>query len=129
MIRILSKNRNTRGLCRLGVGVLAALALLSWAPPPAAAQNCTSMNPTDWPLPAKPYFMIAFDTSGSMTSTVTPASDNTCGYGASTGYLQRRVSHGRCAIMNTILAPMNCGECGEDPIICYDRHTVNKLRN
>jgi len=97
MIRALSTRRNLRCLCRFGLGVIATLALLIWAPPEAMAQNCASMNPTDWPLPAKPYFMIAFDTSGSMSTNVAGAASS-CGYGS-----QRR-DHGRCAIHNIVTA-------------------------
>ena len=49
------------------LGVLLTLSSLSSG---AAAQEpaaCLSPNPADWPDPSKPYFMIAFDTSGSMT--------------------------------------------------------------
>ncbi len=96
MSRVLVESRNLRGLCRAGLGVMAALALFFWAPPSAHAQNCSSMNPTDWPLPAKPYFMIAFDTSGSMNGDVGSASS--CGYG------NERRDHGRCAIYNIVTA-------------------------
>jgi hypothetical protein len=53
-------------------------------------------DPAAWPAPAKPYFMIAFDTSGSMVNTI--ASGNSC------GYPNNRLGHGRCAIKNTIQA-------------------------
>ncbi len=66
----------------------------------AAAQEpnaCLSTNPADWPAPSKPYFMIAFDTSGSMDSTVSGAA-NSC------GYENTRLGHGRCAVRNTVRA-------------------------
>ncbi len=80
----------------LGAAAAVVVTLVAWAPPPAMAQNCSSMNPTDWPLPAKPYFMIAFDTSGSMSADV--GSPSSCGYG------NQRRDHGRCAIYNIVTA-------------------------
>ncbi|MCA9594830.1 MAG: hypothetical protein KC776_16030 [Myxococcales bacterium] len=78
----------------VGVAVSAAL-----APSIARAQEppaCLSQDPKDWPSPSKPYFMIAFDTSGSMTSTV--STTNSC------GYPNNRIGHGRCALKNTVQA-------------------------
>jgi hypothetical protein len=45
--------------------LLAADALF---PQQALAQNCASFDPADWPPPARPYFMLVVDTSGSMTA-------------------------------------------------------------
>ncbi|HYC54270.1 MAG TPA: MopE-related protein [Candidatus Binatia bacterium] len=68
-------------------------------PPSAAAQeaaSCLSSDPSAWAAPSKPYFMIAADTSGSMTTDVgTPSS---CGYGST------RLAHLRCAIANMVRA-------------------------
>lgn len=61
---------------------------------PAHAQSCLSSDPSQWPNPAKPYFMVVFDTSGSMTQTVAPP--NTC------GFPNDRLGHGRCALRNIV---------------------------
>ena len=60
--------------------------------------DCTSSDPSKWPPPAKPYFMIAFDTSGSMSDKPTGMVTDSCGYG------NNKLSHGRCAIQKTIKA-------------------------
>ena len=65
---------------RLGVGALFGLlaAAAAFAPgrvPEAFAQEdpaCLSEDPADWPAPAKPYFMIVMDTSGSMVQCTNP---------------------------------------------------------
>jgi MYXO-CTERM domain-containing protein len=81
-----------------------ALAAASLAAVTARAEpaECLSFDPTKWPAPSKPYFMIAFDTSSSMTDPVNNAAGqpitDSCGYGTN------RISHGRCAIKNTFLA-------------------------
>ena len=59
--------------------------------------------PSQWPAPSKPYFMIAFDTSGSMTDrrsrrTTRAATRN------------NRIGHARCAVKNTFLAFAGAGE-------------------
>jgi hypothetical protein len=36
------------------------------------AADCSSADPTDWPLPARHYFLVIADTSGSMTACTTP---------------------------------------------------------
>ncbi|HZF47847.1 MAG TPA: MopE-related protein [Polyangiaceae bacterium] len=80
--------------------VAAALIAPTIAPASAFAAEpaaCLSSDPTQWPSPSKPYFMIAFDTSGSMITGVAGAS-NSC------GYPNDRLGHGRCAIKNTIQA-------------------------
>ena len=81
----------------LGFSVSAAAAL-SLVPALASAQafDCSSPNPAMWPPAAKPYFMIAFDTSGSMTTSV--ATSNSC------SYPNDRLGHGRCAVKNTVQA-------------------------
>ncbi len=83
---------------RTALSALACLASAAIALPAAAQEDpkCLSPNPADWPAAARPYFMIAFDTSGSMTSTV--ATNNSC------GYPNNRLGHGRCAVKNTMQA-------------------------
>jgi len=91
------KARSSRGaLVPAMAAAVAAVAALG--PQVAEAQpfDCSSMNPSDWPAPAKPYFMIAFDTSGSMDTTVNVS--NSC------GYTNDRLGHGRCAVKNTLMA-------------------------
>ena len=48
----------------------AAVAACSLAPRAvlAEAPACLLPDPAKWPAPAKPYFMVAFDTSGSMAT-------------------------------------------------------------
>jgi hypothetical protein len=85
---------------RFAAGALGALlgtfAAVPWA---AAAEPaaCRSPDPSDWPPPAKPYFMIVVDSTGSMGSSV--GSAPSCpGYSSSQG------GHARCAVRNTIEA-------------------------
>ncbi|AKT39763.1 MopE-related protein [Chondromyces crocatus] len=74
-----------------------ASALTALVSSPAHAQyDCSSPNPAHWPPPAKPYFMLAMDTSGSMTITVN--GNNSC------AYPNDRLGHGRCAIRKTVQA-------------------------
>jgi hypothetical protein len=98
------KTKNARSALRrrgalpklLGTALFAALfaaPAISVAAEPAA---CLSPNPAAWPAPSKPYFMIAFDTSGSMTTGV--PTTNSC------NYPKDRLGHGRCAIKNTVQA-------------------------
>lgn len=79
----------------LSLAAFAALSALS-AASNAEPAACLSSDPSQWPAPSKPYFMIAFDTSGSMGDVV--ASSNSC------MYPNNRLGHGRCAIKNTLLA-------------------------
>ena len=82
-------------------GALAAAAAALLAPSTALAEpaSCLSFNPGDWPPSSKPYFMLAADTSGSMTSNVgNPAIASSCGWGTD------RRAHLRCAIKNTVQA-------------------------
>jgi hypothetical protein len=62
----------------------------------AGPASCQSPDPTTWPASAKPYYMIAFDTSGSMGSLI--GSNNSC------GYPNTRTGHGKCAVKNLITA-------------------------
>ena len=64
---------------------------------------CLSPNPKDWPAPSKPYFMVAFDTSGSMDFNM--GSGSSCNYTSApvefpigTAPNNTRLSHGRCAL-------------------------------
>ncbi|MBK8253475.1 MAG: hypothetical protein IPK82_12510 [Polyangiaceae bacterium] len=59
--------------------------------------SCLSSDPAVWPKPSRPYFMMAMDTSGSMTTSV-PGAATTCGFGSN------RLAHARCAYRNTVLA-------------------------
>jgi hypothetical protein len=89
---------------RLGLAVTfglltAAAALAPGSVPEASAQEpaaCLSQDPADWPAPSKPYFMLAIDTSGSMTEAV--GTNNSC------GYPNDRNGHSRCAIRKSVLA-------------------------
>jgi MYXO-CTERM domain-containing protein len=76
-------NRSWLGALAVGTAVVAIGSQ-------ASAQDCFSDNPADWPPPARPYFMVVFDTSGSMTSNV-PTTDS-CGYGVD------RIDHAKCAL-------------------------------
>jgi hypothetical protein len=69
----------------------------------SAAFDCSSPNPSDWPPPAKPYFMIAFDTSGSMDEIVFDAANQPI-KPSCTGYPSSRLGHARCALANMIKA-------------------------
>jgi MYXO-CTERM domain-containing protein len=90
-------------LIRCLVALVAGAAVLagSLAPRPVLAAEppeCLLPDPSKWPAPAKPYFMVAFDTSGSMASAISPASNNSC------GYPNTRTGHGSCAVKNTFMA-------------------------
>jgi hypothetical protein len=76
-------------------GALAVAALA--AAPAARAQSCSSPDPSQWPAPSKPYFMIVVDTSGSMGTDV-PTGTNSC------GYQHNRIGDARCAVKNTLQA-------------------------
>ena len=80
-----------------GVAILTAA-----LPSVASAQNCSSMNPADWPAAAKPYFLLAVDTSGSMSTNVGPNTTCTVPLGGNFGSDRR--AHARCALQKTILA-------------------------
>ncbi|MEM1028865.1 MAG: MopE-related protein [Myxococcota bacterium] len=81
----------------------------------AAAQEppeCLSPDPADWPAPARPYFMLVVDTSGSMTACTTPptAYPNECDQTApgyqlnSCGLVPNRINDAKCALQQTVLA-------------------------
>ncbi len=84
-----------RGAVALLAGGAIGLSLLGTSTK-AEAYDCNSADPAQWPPPAKPYFMIAFDTSGSMATAI--ATNNSC------AYPNNRLGHGRCAVKNTLLA-------------------------
>jgi hypothetical protein len=75
----------------------AGLALTVTALPEARGQSCTSSDPSQWPAPSKPYFMLVVDTSGSMGSSIATGT-NSC------GYQHNRIGDARCAVRQTIQA-------------------------
>ena len=88
-----------RAFLSLAAGAAVAACSLSSRPVLAAEPpECLLPDPAKWPAPAKPYFMIAFDTSGSMAAAINPASNNSC------GYPNTRTGHGSCAVKNTVMA-------------------------
>jgi hypothetical protein len=89
----LGSSRITAAACSLLAFAAASLAASSASAEPAA---CLSPNPSQWPAAAKPYFMIAFDTSASMALPV--AASNVC------GYPNDRLGHARCALKRVLLA-------------------------
>ena len=96
-----TRRNGSSALVAFVAGALATIAVAS----PAAAQepaSCLSSDPAAWPKPSRPYFMMAMDTSGSMSTTVTDAGNNpiatSCGFGST------RVAHSSCAYKNTVLA-------------------------
>src|SRR5687767_6504787 len=68
--------RNTTSRTWLRLVALVATAILStFAAHEASAQEpaaCLSFDPAAWPPPARPYFHLVVDTSGSMTACTTP---------------------------------------------------------
>ncbi len=78
------------------IGGLIASTLAVVSPALAEPVECLSFDPSLWPAPSKPYFMVMFDTSSSMTISV--ASNNSC------SYPNNRLGHGRCAMKNTFQA-------------------------
>jgi MYXO-CTERM domain-containing protein len=103
---------------QLGGALAAATALaatLLFAPSAGAEPAaCLSPDPAAWPAPSKPYFMIAFDTSGSMDATIN--SNNSC------GYPNDRLGHGRCAMLNTFKAYSGQANFG---LASYARRMLN----
>ena len=81
------------------VGSAMTGAFLLGAAGQAKAQNCFSDNPADWPPPARPYFMIVVDSSGSMMLNVTGATPPSC-----PGYPNTRMGHAKCAVRKTVAA-------------------------
>ncbi len=92
--------RRTASLATPAALFAAALAVASIVSPrPARAEpaSCLSPDPNAWPSPSRPYFMLAIDTSGSLTTPVAAA--NSCGYAPND-----RIAHGRCAVKKTAQA-------------------------
>ena len=94
-----------------GLAAFGGSALLATAP--AEAQEpaaCLSPNPSDWPAPAKPYFMVVVDTSGSMVQCTAPLSNfpETCPTTGVTnnscGLYPSRLNDAKCAMRQTIQA-------------------------
>jgi hypothetical protein len=90
---------------------LSTLALLAGHAGSAQAEPiaCASQNPADWPPPAKPFFLIAFDTSGSMVQCINPPTTfpNSCAGGAvpnSCGLPPSRINDGKCALRKMVQA-------------------------
>ena len=92
---------------------LAAFAVTAAEPKVASAQpfDCNSPNPSMWPPPAKPYFMVVVDTSGSMSACTNPQTvwPQTCadvggGVNNSCGWQPLRVNDAKCALRNTLYA-------------------------
>ena len=79
----------------VAAGVALTLATLGASAEPA---ECRSPNPSDWPAPAQPYFMLVLDSSGSMDTDVSGAAPSCA------GYPDNRSGHARCAVYNTIQA-------------------------
>jgi hypothetical protein len=73
--------------------VLAGASLVAAAEP----ATCLSNDPSVWPAPSKPYFMVILDNSGSMSGAVGGAAP-------SCGYENTRIGHARCALQQTIQA-------------------------
>ncbi|MCK6533674.1 MAG: hypothetical protein L6Q84_11955, partial [Polyangiaceae bacterium] len=98
----------------------AGLALFGWAalaalPKPAAAQepaSCLNPDPSVWPKPSRPYFMLVVDTSGSMTACTTPPTTypTECNQAAagyqlnSCGFVPNRLNDAKCALRSTVQA-------------------------
>jgi hypothetical protein len=101
----------------LALSMLAALAGYAGATQAAEDPKCLSPNPADWPPPARPFFMIAFDTSGSMvgctnSTYINPGSGelkacinnvpssafNSC------GLPPNRINDGKCAVRKMVQA-------------------------
>ncbi|MDC3959055.1 thrombospondin type 3 repeat-containing protein [Polyangium jinanense] len=77
---------------------LAAAAIFATTGARAEPAEC-SLDPSMWPAPAKPYFLIAFDTSGSMSQNVMQAGApvmSSCGFGSSRG------DHAKCVVKNLV---------------------------
>jgi len=91
-------------LAPLALASLAATALVSQ---PAGAYDCYSSDPKDWPPPAKPYFMVIVDASGSMIACTNPQTNypNACPSNAipnSCGWIPYRVNGAKCALHKAV---------------------------
>jgi Putative metal-binding motif len=78
----------------------------------AEPTECLSMDPSEWPQPTKPYFILLVDTSGSMTACTTPPTNyptecnkNAAGYSLnSCGMVPSRVNDAKCALRQAVMA-------------------------
>ncbi len=77
-------------------GVVSAAAAFS-GPAKAEPASCLLADPSKWPAPSKPYFMLLVDSSGSMILDV--GSTPSCA-----GYPSSRMGHAKCAVKNTVQA-------------------------
>ena len=89
----------------LAAGSITLSPLMASAEPAA----CLSPDMSQWPAPAKPYFMILADTSGSMSACTNPATvwPTACAASAtpnSCNMVPTRVNDAKCALRNTIQA-------------------------
>src|SRR5688572_20956053 len=91
--------------------VLAGVATLSLTPRAEAQEPAACLNPDPkvWPAPSRPYFMLAVDTSGSMTACTNPTTvyPNKCPVGAtpnSCSLTPTRYNDAKCAVQKTIQA-------------------------
>lgn len=97
-----ARQEETHARASMGMRMLAGFGLaftaLAHAPDAHAQQPaaCLSDNPAQWPAPAKPYFMLVVDTSGSMSEAI--PGTNSC------GYPNNRNGHLRCAVKKTVEA-------------------------
>ena len=101
-------------LVSAGLGLLAVLPILLGSGRVAAQEpaSCLSPNPAAWPPAARPYFMLAVDTSGSMIGCTNPsgtqydfpdscpntATPNSCGLEPT------RLNDAKCALRKTVQA-------------------------
>jgi len=99
-----------RGLFGAAVALgLCLSAARAEAQEPAA---CLSPDPSQWPDPSRPYFLLAVDTSGSMLGCTNPSTStyqfpNSCPSTSpknSCGLEPTRINDAKCALRNTVLA-------------------------
>jgi hypothetical protein len=75
--------------------LIAILAALAPALVRAESASCLINDATQWPARPKPYVFVIADSSGSMTTSVSPATPNSCNFGAGSS---SRLDHERCAL-------------------------------
>jgi hypothetical protein len=109
----LFRQRCARGFISKMAVLAAGLATIAIASPARAeAPECISPNPSDWPAPSRPYFMMVVDTSGSMIACTTPptqypveCNSNAAGYKLnSCGMVPNRLNDAKCALRQTVQA-------------------------
>ena len=87
-----------RTLPLVAMSMLFALhALPAQAAAPAQPAACLSPDPTQWPKPSRPYFLVLFATSPGMATSVATAPS--CAGAPST-----RLGHAACALSQTFQA-------------------------